>query len=88
MNGIQEVSGSIPLISTKNDRIYEVFRESCHFFIPFRSCPFRSIINVLLTQIRQERNKRIAAYESGELQKEAERIMREEIKGEGMWIEN
>ena len=53
LNGIQEVSGSIPLISTKNDRIYEVFRESCHFFIPFRSCPFRSIINVLLTQIRQ-----------------------------------
>ena len=52
LNGIQEVSGSIPLISTKNGRICEVFRESCHFFIPFRSYPFRSIINVLLTRIR------------------------------------
>nr|DAH34463.1 MAG TPA: hypothetical protein [Caudoviricetes sp.] len=39
-------------------------------------------------EAEEERNKRIAAYESGELQKEAERIMKEEIKGGGVWIEN
>lgn len=39
-------------------------------------------------EAEENRNKRIAAYESGELQKEAERIMREEIKGEGVWLEN
>lgn len=37
---------------------------------------------------KDERERRIAAYESGELQKEAERIRKEEIKGEGVWIEN
>lgn len=39
-------------------------------------------------EAEKERNKRIAEYESGELKKESERIMREEIKGEGVWLEN
>lgn len=36
--------------------------------------------------MKEEREQRIAAYESGELQKEAERIKKEEIKG-GEWFE-
>ena len=32
LNGIQEVSGSIPLISTKNDRIYYEKGKYGHFF--------------------------------------------------------
>lgn len=36
--------------------------------------------------MKEERERRIAAYKSGELQKEAERIKKEEIKG-GNWFE-
>lgn len=42
-----------------------------------------------LPAMQEERERRIAAFETGELQKEYERIMREEIKNEtSNWIEN
>ncbi len=45
MNGIQEVSGSIPLISTNKDRVFIVRDENPELFCPFCTDAAREMRN-------------------------------------------